>query len=248
MPVVEGINCYFSQAYSPLCIATERRITGDCLEDIGIVIPNGGIVAIDATIFPKVGDLVVCCEHKGAQMNELLKLVLDIGEDIIVGTRYKDKSRDFTFKAGEIRGVARYVMDDKHNIIWECERLKGKVPKHYANCTFSTRKNEIFLKGWECCSDRLESPIELKLKHEPLQRCPHCNSIAKIKYENEYGSMRTGFKVECKKCGCSSAPKYEGEKLSLQRKKPKYEYVSFSDALNYVVDKWNTRYEVTANA
>lgn len=248
MGVIKGINCHFSLAYSPIDMITKERVYGDCLEDIGIVIPNGGFVVVDRTVFPKVGDLVICSQYAGAVMGEMLKLVLEIGEDIVVGTRYKDKSRDFTFKAGEIRGVARYVMDDKGTILWECKRLKGKVSKYFMKHFLKTSKNEIVLRGWECNNDGLNNSTEVKLKHEPLKKCPHCGGIAKIEYKQEFGTLRSGFFVECKKCGCSSAPKYEGETLALQRKKPKYGYVSFPDALNYVVDKWNTRYEVTANA
>lgn len=248
MPRIKGMNCYFSLACSPIDMITKERVFGDCLEDIGIVIPNGGFVVVDRTVFPKVGDLVICSQYAGAVMGEMLKMVFEIGEDVIVGTRYKDKTRDFTFKAGEIRGVARCVMDNKGNILWECKRLKGEMPNYFTKHFLKTSKREIVLKGWESDENGLNNSTELKLRHEPLKKCPHCGGIAKIEYEQEWGGLHSGFIAKCKKCGCSSAPQYEGETLSLQRGKPTYGYFSFADALNYVVDKWNTRYEVTADA
>lgn len=255
MPRIKGIDCYFCQASHYERRITEDRIHGDCLEDIGVVIPNGGIAVVDRTIFPRVGDLVICCQKIGC-LDEYIKQVFSFGKEIIVGTRYKDKTRDFTFKAEEIRGVVRYVMDDKRNIIWECERLKGKKPNInepirniYESDNFTTKGNTARLKVWQDdFNGTIDVKTNLKIKHKPLKRCPYCGGVAKIEYKKPRDSVQKGFAIECKKCGCSSAPVYEGETLSLQRGKPRYGYFSFADALNSVVDKWNTRYEVNANA
>lgn len=255
MPRIKGIDCYFCQASHHSQMITEDRVYGDCLEDIGIIIPNGGIAVVDRTIFPRVGDLVICCQKVGV-LNEYLKQVFSFDKEIIVGTRYKDKTRDFTFKAAEIRGVVRYVMDNNRNVIWECERLKAQkennidfAPVLSVSHDFTRRGNTIHLEEKNVFTNGTTSvKVAEKIKHKPLKRCPHCGGVAEIEFVNKFGGICSGFIAKCKKCGCSSAPIYEGETLSLQRGKPTYGYFSFADALNYVVDKWNTRYEVNGNA
>lgn len=244
---IKGIDCHFCQASRYDRMITEEQICGDCLEDIGVVIPKGGIAVVDRTIFPRVGDLVICCRKVGS-LNEYLKQVFSFDTQIIVGTRYTDKTRDFTFKAVEIRGVVRYIMDENRKIIWESDRLKeqgennrGVISKSY---DFTTSGNAIRLKEIKYFDGgTVSEKTALKVKHRPLERCPHCGGITQIEFANEFGSARCGFVAKCKRCESKSGVIYEGETLLLQKGVPQYGYVSFEAALNRVIDKWNARYK-----
>lgn len=244
-----GMDCYFCKPTHHSHVIWERGVRGDCQEALGIVIPNGGIAVIDGTIYPQVGDLVICCKQLGSYQ-EYMKQVVSIGKEIVVGTNYKDKKRDIVFKIAEIRGVVRYVMDDKRNVLWVNERLKEQEINHFDFSGFYALERSLTKKGSTitvteryCFKKGIEYiKTDLKIKHKPLDICPCCGGSATIDFVNEFASTQSGFVVKCKKCGCSSGAVYEGETISLQRGKPKYGYISFSDALNGAVDKWNLRY------
>ena len=98
------------------------RITktrGDCLEGIGI--PDGGSAIVDHASDIQVGDVVHCTKMPGA-LNSYIKVVEETGDDVLVGTRYLDSSRDFQFVAGEIYGVVIAFLDNDGNIVWTAER------------------------------------------------------------------------------------------------------------------------------
>lgn len=82
-----------------------EHITGDCLENAGLRIPNGANAIIDCSITPKVGDLVHCDNEFGT-IHGFIKQVKEFrGETVIVGTAYADESMDYTFEASVIYGV-----------------------------------------------------------------------------------------------------------------------------------------------
>ena len=82
-----------------------KSISGDCLEEAGLRIPHGGRAIIDCSIEPRIGDLV-WCDNEFGTVHGFIKQVKEFdGETVIVGTAYKDKSKDYTFRASEIYGV-----------------------------------------------------------------------------------------------------------------------------------------------
>lgn len=84
-------------------------IVGDCLERAGLVIPHGAYAIVDCSITPKVGDIVFCDNEFGV-ISGLIKQVKEFrGDTVIVGTAYKDESKDFTFEASTIMGVVTEV-------------------------------------------------------------------------------------------------------------------------------------------
>ncbi|MBQ8399074.1 MAG: hypothetical protein IJX08_03810 [Clostridia bacterium] len=85
-------------------------ICGDCLEGAGLHIPHGGYAVIDKGTDLRVGDIVHCGRLSGATPG-CIKQVQAISKDgtVTVGTAYLDKSRDFSFDAGEIYGVVKEV-------------------------------------------------------------------------------------------------------------------------------------------
>ena len=91
---------------------------GDCLEKEGVVIPYGGIAIVDTQRKPEVSDLVICRKSADA-INQYVKKVKSIDEDIIVETNYLDSSRNFEFKAEVIDGVVLTIFDKRwHDMIW----------------------------------------------------------------------------------------------------------------------------------
>lgn len=248
---IQGIDCCFSRSVDETRRITEKRIVGDCLEGIGIVIPHGGIAIVDDREFPKVGDLVICCKTDGA-LTEYIKQVIRIDNEVIVGTRYKDKSRDFTFKAEFISGVVIKVLDNDRNILWKRESSGQKKAKPTPKILpmsfdeFSAEENTIHLKVWEDdFNGNIDVKTDLKIEHRPLKKCPFCGSVANIRFRKVHRDLLRGFFISCENCGCKTTELYEGYSPSFEGNAAKY--WSFTDVLNCVVDKWNTRYEVTAN-
>jgi hypothetical protein len=93
------------------------HIYGDCLEEVGI--PNKGQVLINRTIEPKVGDLVHCNNYM-CTLNGFIKQVKSIdGDEMIVQTRYRDKSKDFEFYVCEFYGVVEMVFDSMGNLCYK---------------------------------------------------------------------------------------------------------------------------------
>ena len=98
----------------------ERKFRGDCLEKIGV--PDRGTAVIDRALPPRVGDLIHCTRTAGT-LDSYLKEVVEIGEDIVVRTRYLDETRDFSFVAAELLGTVVAIKDTAGNI------LKERVPE-----------------------------------------------------------------------------------------------------------------------
>ena len=94
----------------------EIRITGDCLEGIGI--PNGSIAVVDRDEKPNVFDVVWCDIALGG-ISGCLKQIIQTGDKPIVHTVYKDRERDFAFCSPKIFGVVLKVMDYDRNVVWE---------------------------------------------------------------------------------------------------------------------------------
>ena len=95
-----------------------EHIYGPCLEEIGLVIPNGAVAVIDRNANPKIGDLVHCNDWL-ITINGYIKQVQEVGEVFKVGTAYKDKSKDFSFEALEMYGVVLMVVDYDGNIVYQ---------------------------------------------------------------------------------------------------------------------------------
>lgn len=94
----------------------EAKFYGDCLEGIGI--PDKGIAIIDTGAKPKVGDIVWCNRMTGA-INTYLKQVVEVGDAVIVSTRFKESEKDFQFPAAEFLGVVKTILDRDRNVILE---------------------------------------------------------------------------------------------------------------------------------
>lgn len=91
-------------------------ISGICLEEVGI--PDKGRAVINRTIKPKVGDLVHC-NTEFCTINGYIKEVKSFdGEQMVVGTRYKDHSKNFDFYCFEFYGVVEMVFDVMGNIVY----------------------------------------------------------------------------------------------------------------------------------
>ncbi len=114
--------------YKPATIishfAFKEGYSGDCLEGIGL--PSVGTLEVDPNLMPVVGDLVRC--NKILYGMTLVKQVIEMTEDkVIVGTRYADSSRDFTFVAGKISGTVTKAFDKFGNIVYEREPTEAEV-------------------------------------------------------------------------------------------------------------------------
>lgn len=95
------------------------QIAGRCLEGIGVVNPRYAI--IDTEITPLVGDLVHCRRYIGT-LDSYIKQIYDYvlsTQEFLVGTRYKDSTKDFSFVAEEINGVVLEIYDMRGRIIYE---------------------------------------------------------------------------------------------------------------------------------
>lgn len=102
-----------------------ESVYGDCLEKIGIRIPNRGYAVVDRDLKPRVGDVVHCTKISGA-LSSYIKRVLSVDDGrVTVGTAYIDPAKDFSFEAAEILGVVTEIYDQLfHNLIWERPRRK----------------------------------------------------------------------------------------------------------------------------
>ncbi len=92
------------------------RTYGDCLEARGI--PNPAYVVVDRALTPKIGDLVHCTRSPGT-INSYIKEVREVGDDIIVGTRYLDSNRDYTFAAAELLGTVIIAKDIEGHVVYK---------------------------------------------------------------------------------------------------------------------------------
>ena len=92
---------------------------GICLEEVGI--PSKGRAVINSTIKPRVGDLVHCNNYM-CSINGYIKQVKSFdGEEMVVTTRYKDHSKNFSFYVFEFYGVVEMVFDTMGNIVYRRE-------------------------------------------------------------------------------------------------------------------------------
>ena len=96
-----------------------ESISGICLEEVGI--PSKGRAVINCTIKPRVGDLVHCNNFM-CTINGFIKQVKSFdGEEMVVTTRYKDHSKNFSFYVFEFYGVVEMVFDTMGNIVYRRE-------------------------------------------------------------------------------------------------------------------------------
>lgn len=116
--MARDITCEYARdeithMYSDRVECRINRLYGDCLEAEGVIIPNGGYGVCMSGIPLKVGDLVICGKITG-DCRPCCKRVIKIdGDGVIVGTAYKDESRDVVFKAAEIYSVVLGIYDCK---------------------------------------------------------------------------------------------------------------------------------------
>lgn len=87
-----------------------RPIGGDCLEEVGVP-SRGARAVINCTIKPKVGDLVWCDTPFGTIHGYIKQVKSFDGDEMIVGTRYKDHSKNFSFYCFAFYGVVEMVFD-----------------------------------------------------------------------------------------------------------------------------------------
>ena len=93
-----------------------RSTSGICLEQIGI--PGSGKAVINRTIKPKVGD-IVWCNNSFCTISGFLKQVKYFdGEEMIVTTRYKDYSKNFSFYVFEFYGVVEMIFDNMGDLCY----------------------------------------------------------------------------------------------------------------------------------
>ena len=116
-----------------------KLIGGDCLEEAGV--PDRGRALINCQIEPKVGDLIWCDNYMGT-IHGYIKQVKSInGDEMIVQTRYKDKSKDFEFYASAVYGVVEMVFDVMGD-------LRYKRPEYLEDIQFfSPTERDRYLKG-----------------------------------------------------------------------------------------------------
>lgn len=87
-----------------------KSTSGNCLEEVGV--PGRGQAVINRTIKPKVGDLV-WCNNELCTIGGFLKQVKSFdGEEMIVQTRYKDHSKNYSFYCFEFYGVVELLFDN----------------------------------------------------------------------------------------------------------------------------------------
>lgn len=86
-----------------------KPISGICLEEVGV--PARGQAVINRTIKPKVGDLVWCNKDICTIGGYLKQVVSFENEEMVVTTRYKDHSKNFTFNVFEFYGVVEMIFD-----------------------------------------------------------------------------------------------------------------------------------------
>lgn len=116
IPKFEPCNVHWCEPRKPRHEWQLELIGGDCLEEIGI--PNKGRAVINRTIKPRVGDLVHC-NTEFCTINGYIKQVKSFdGEQMIVGTRYRDHSRNFEFYVFEFYGVVEMVFDMMGDIVY----------------------------------------------------------------------------------------------------------------------------------
>lgn len=93
---------------------------GNGLELVGI--PDKSIMFVEETLIPKVGDLVVCRRMSGS-LNRYVLQVLKKGRGrIVVGSRYKEQFKNFTFEPAEICAVVIQAIDVNQNIVYTLRR------------------------------------------------------------------------------------------------------------------------------
>ena len=116
IPKFEPCNVHWCEPRIPKHEWQLASISGDCLEEVGI--PNKGRAVINCTIKPRVGDLVHC-NTEFCTINGYIKQVKSFdGEQMIVGTRYRDHSRNFEFYVFEFYGVVEMVFDMFGDIVY----------------------------------------------------------------------------------------------------------------------------------
>lgn len=93
-----------------------RSISGICLEEVGV--PSRGQAVINRTIKPKVGDLVHC-NNEFCALGGFIKQVQSFdGEQMVVGTRYKDHSKNYSFYCFEFYGVVEMIFDNAGDLCY----------------------------------------------------------------------------------------------------------------------------------
>jgi hypothetical protein len=93
-----------------------KLISGICLEEVGV--PDKGRAVINRTIKPRVGDLVHCNDEY-CTISGFIKQVKSFdGEEMVVGTRYLDHSKNFDFYCFEFYGVVEMIFDMTGNIVY----------------------------------------------------------------------------------------------------------------------------------
>ena len=95
-----------------------HKYHGECLEGMGL--PCTGVFTEDKYCIPQVGDIVHCTRTEGAVVS-YIKKVISVGEDIVVGTQYKESDRDFSFVAAELLGVVIEVRNCDNHLVWSRE-------------------------------------------------------------------------------------------------------------------------------
>ena len=99
--------------------------SGECLEAAGL--PARGETICNALEKPVVGDFVAC-EPVISRTTKYIKQVRSIDENgVVVGTKYKDPGKDFSFMAGRISGVVMEVIDDSGKTVYKREPIKERT-------------------------------------------------------------------------------------------------------------------------
>ena len=150
----------------------ECRMSGDCLEGLGI--PSSGIAVIDKDAEPRLFD-VVHCNDSAICINGYLKELVRTGDHPIVRTQYLDPSRNFLFLSAEIYGVLLQVLDEDRNVVWE--RPSDPVeyaPIRRAKWEYGSWENGHWIKGNDRCRC---SACQRDFAFDPSNiwnGCPHC--------------------------------------------------------------------------
>ena len=151
----------------------EIRITGTCLEGIGI--PDGGIAVVDREVKPNVFDVVWCDIALGG-ISGCLKQIIQTGDKPIVHTVYKDSSKNFAFCSPKIFGVVLKVMDYDRNVVWERPKPVEYAPvKHGRWVMLEDYCGDEY---WKCstCDEHFYFELNSTAEISMMKYCANCGA------------------------------------------------------------------------
>ena len=130
------------------------QVIGDCME--ARKIPDKGILFFDLEMRPSIGDVTICrlegCPDPLAKM--LYGPSARVRGTYLVGTCYKDRSRDHTFLVSSVQGIAVACFDETGSLIWR-RPTQEEIEKNHLD--INTRE------GWNrACKESAARMLRMK--------------------------------------------------------------------------------------